>query len=250
MTYSIVARDAETGAVGVAVASRFFAVGGLIPFVRRDVAVASQAYCNPLWGIEAADRMMAGEGAADILPGLVAGDAGAKIRQIHMIDRAGNIAAHTGADCVGWAGHRAGKLVSVAGNMLTGPEVIDATIEAYDGNLSAPFSERLLAAMEAGERAGGDKRGRQSAALVIHQNEDWPWLNIRADDHGNPLGELRRLLDVSRERFRYFAAGLPTAANPSGSVDRGPIDRAIEEAEEERRRNGIPSRSFATPVRG
>lgn len=247
MTYSIVAKDPGTGAVGIAVASRFFACGALVPHVRREVAVATQAFVNPLWGVEGAARLAAGETAAAVLADLVARDGGAAIRQAHMIDRAGNSAAHTGADCVDWAGHRIGAGVSVAGNMLAGPEVADRTLAAYQAAADQPFAERLLTAMEAGEAAGGDKRGRQAAALIVHRGEDYPWLDIRADDDADPLAELRRLLAVSEERFRHFAMGLPTAANFSGMTDRAPIDRAIAEAEEARAAAGAPSRSRAVP---
>ena len=246
MTYSIVAKDPVTGEVAIAVASRFFACGAIVPFAARDVAVASQAFCNPLWGLEGRTRLANGEPAGDVLADFVARDDGQSIRQAHMIDRHGTVAAHTGAECVDWAGHRSVEGVSVAGNMLAGPAVVDATLTAYLDNLDQPLPERLLRAMEAGERAGGDKRGRQAAGLVIHRGEDYPWLDIRADDHADPLAELRRLVAVSEERYTHFAVGLATKSNFSGLVDRSPIDAAIEQVEAERRENGIPSSSHAT----
>lgn len=246
MTYSIVAKDPETGEIAITVASRFFACGALVPYTGRDVAVASQAFCNPLWGVEGRGRLARGEDAAEVLADFVARDDGQAIRQAHMIDKNGGIAAHTGADCVGWAGHRAGPGVSVAGNMLAGPGVVEATLTAYLDNRDQPMLERLLRAMEAGERAGGDKRGRQAAGLVIHRGEDYPWLDIRADDHADPLAELRRLVAVSEERYAHFAMGLATTSNFSGLIDRSPIDAAIKQVEAERRENGIPSKSFAT----
>lgn len=249
MTWSIVARDPETGALGVAVASRFFAVGALVPHIRPGrAAVATQAFISPLWGIEAADRMAAGEGAAEVLADLVARDGGQAMRQAHMIDAEGRSAAHTGASCIDWAGHLIGAGVSVAGNMLAGPAVIAETLKSYETNAALPFAERLMTAMEAGEAAGGDKRGKQSAALRIHHDQDYPWLDIRADDHSDPLAELRRLYAVAQERFLYFAEIMPTRETFSGVADRSPIDRKIEEAEARRIAAGQPSASFAVPA--
>lgn len=243
MTWSLIARDGDE--IGVIVASRFFACGAVVPYVCARVAVASQAFCNPVWGTEGRARLAAGEAAEDVLADLVARDAGQGIRQAHMMDAEGRFAAHTGADCVDWCGHLLGEGHSVAGNMLVGPEVIAATSAAYlaaDGALA----DRLIAAMRAGEAAGGDKRGRQAAGLTIHRGEDHPWLSIRADDHADPLGELDRLWQVAQERYVYFTQGMPTAANFSGSADRAPIDRAIAEAEARRVAEGRPSLSQAT----
>lgn len=249
MTYSIVARDPETGHHGVAVASRFFAVGALVPHLRGGkCAVATQAFVSPIWGIEAADRMAAGEAGADVLADMVARDGGQHIRQIHMIDAMGKVAAHTGANCVDWCGHVAAEGVSVAGNMLAGPQVIAKTLAAYQAHMHLPLAQRLMTAMEAGEVAGGDKRGTQSAALVIHRTEDYPWLSLRADDHLDPLGELRRLFDVAHERFVHVADAMPTRTNFSGTTDRTGIDAAIAAEEAKRRAEGRVSRSFATDL--
>jgi uncharacterized Ntn-hydrolase superfamily protein len=251
MTYSIVARDAETGHYGVAVASRFFAVGALVPHIRGGkCAVATQAFVSPIWGIEAADRMAAGEAGADVLADMVARDGGQAIRQIHMIDTGGHVAAHTGANCVDWCGHVAGDGVSVAGNMLAGPSVIADTLAAYRAHMHLPLAERLMTAMEAGAQAGGDKRGTQSAALVVHRSEDYPWLSLRADDHPDPLAELRRLYDVAQERFLHVADAMPTRANFSGTTDRSGIDAAIAAEDARRKAEGRKSRSFATDLTG
>lgn len=249
MTYSIVARDPETGHYGVAVASRFFAVGALVPHLRGGkCAIATQAFVSPIWGIEAADRMAAGEAGAAVLADMVARDGGQRIRQIHMIDSQGRVAAHTGANCVDWCGHVAGDGVSVAGNMLAGAAVIAETLAAYQAHMHLPLAERLMVAMEAGARAGGDKRGTQSAALVIHRTEDYPWLSLRADDHPDPLAELRRLHDVAQERFLHVAEVMPTRANFSGTTDRTGIDAAITAEEAKRKAEGRKSRSFATDL--
>lgn len=247
MTYSIVARDAASGDFAVAVASRFFAVGALVPHLVGGVgAVATQAFVNPRYGTEGIARLAAGHGAEEVLRAATEHDAGRAHRQVHLIDRQGRIAAFTGDQCIDWAGHLAGESVSVAGNMLAGPQVIEATLRAYEDNAKLPFVERLLTAMEAGEAAGGDKRGKQSAALKIVKGEAWPWLDIRADDSADPLPELRRLYAVAQERFLLFAELLPTADNPSGALDRRDIDRRIAEREAARRAAGLPSASYAT----
>ena len=247
MTYSIVAKDKKTSAIGIAVASRFFACGGMFPFVARNTAVASQAFCNPLWGIEGRDRLNAGEKANNVLNDFVDRDAGQSIRQAHMIDMYGDIHAHTGSDCVDWAGHASANLVSVAGNMLVGENVVRDTLTSYQDNINEDFLDRLLLAMDAGEKAGGDKRGRQAAGIIIHMGQDYPWLNLRVDDHADPLAELRRLVDVSQERFVHFSKGLATKDNFSGVSDRSPIDKAITDAEVRRKDKGLKSRSFASP---
>ncbi|MEZ5843678.1 MAG: DUF1028 domain-containing protein [Hyphomicrobiaceae bacterium] len=249
MTYSIVARDAATGQFGIAVASRFFAVGALVPHVRGGrAAVATQAFVNPRIGLIAADRIAAGEAAPGVLAALLAEDEGRDHRQVHMIDAAGRIAAHTGARCIDWAGQVSADGVSVAGNMLAGPDVVRAALASYLAHAALSLPERLMTAMEAGEAAGGDKRGRQSAALRVHRGEDYPWGDIRADDHGNPLAELRRLYDVAHERFLHFADAMATRENPSGLRDRSSLDLRIAEEERRRAAAGIPSRSLATPL--
>jgi uncharacterized Ntn-hydrolase superfamily protein len=249
MTYSIVARDPETGFYGVAVASRFFAVGALVPHIRPGrSAVATQAFVSPLWGIDAADRLAAGESADAVVADLVAEDRGQALRQIHVIDAEGRSAAYTGSACTDWCGHLIGDGVSVAGNMLAGEAVVADTLAAYEAQMHLPFAERLMSAMEAGEAAGGDKRGRQSAALRIHRSEPYPWLDIRADDHADPLAELRRLYDVAHERYIHFAEAIPTSANIHGLTDRTGLDAAIAAEEERRITEGRPSRSFATPL--
>ncbi|MCC1492869.1 DUF1028 domain-containing protein [Cognatishimia sp. F0-27] len=244
MTWSLIARDTD-GSVGLIVASKFFACGAIVPQVGAEVAVASQAFCNPIWGTEGRRRLDAGETATDVLADLVGRDEGHAIRQAHMMDRAGGFAAHTGADCVGWAGHLIADTHSVAGNMLSGEDVLEATSEAFTAHAARPFADRLIAAMQAGEAAGGDKRGRQAAGLIIHRGEDHAWLDIRADDHADPLAELARLWDVAQERYVHFAEGLPTRERFSGTPRRDGIDRAIAEAEARRKAAGLPSRSFA-----
>ncbi|WP_170787634.1 DUF1028 domain-containing protein [Ruegeria lacuscaerulensis] len=246
MTYSLIAKDPETGAIGLIVASRFFACGARVPNVGPHSAIASQAFSNPVWGTEGLRRLEAGEAAQLVLDDLVARDTGRDARQAHLMDAHGNFAAYTGSACVDWAGHRIGQMHSVAGNMLAGPEVVDATFETYAAETALPFPERLMAAMEAGERAGGDKRGKQAAGLVINRGQTHSWLDLRSDDHSDPLAELRRLYDVASERYLHFAEAMPSEHNFSGNPDRTALDAAIAEAEAQRQAEGRISRSLAT----
>jgi uncharacterized Ntn-hydrolase superfamily protein len=227
MTWSIVARD-SSGALGVAVASRFFAVGALCPHARAGVgALATQALVNPTLAPSGLDLLAEGLVAERVVEALVAADPGRDVRQIHLIGAAGAAAAYTGVMCIDWCGHVAAADFSVAGNMLAGPRVVDDTAHAYCRNAHLPFAERLLAALEAGEAAGGDKRGKQAAALRIVTTESYPLLDLRVDDHADPLAELRRLHDKSLERYQPFVACRPTRADPRGIVDRDVIEREI-----------------------
>ncbi len=231
MTWSLVALDPATGRIGIAVASRFFAVGARVPFIApRTGAVATQALVNSLYGPRGLALLGEGASAEEVVRGLVEADAGREARQVHVLDRAGRTAAHTGRDCVEWCGHRAGPGYSVAGNMLAGPEVAAETARAFEEGASLPFPRRLIAAMAAGEAAGGDKRGRQSAALLIHGEEDAADLDIRVDDHPDPIVELERLEAVSRERWVHLRPFLPRRDDPVGVTDRDAINAAIERA--------------------
>jgi uncharacterized Ntn-hydrolase superfamily protein len=228
MTWSIVARD-RTGALGVAVASRFFAVGALCPYARSRVgALATQALANPLYGPRGLDRMAEGVDPDAIVRSLTGADEGRDQRQLHLIDAAGRIAAYTGTACIDWCGHVIGDGFSVAGNMLAGRQVIDDTAAVYAAGRDLPFAERMIGALAAGEAAGGDKRGKQAAALLICTTEDYPALSLRVDDHAEPIAELRRLYAKSLERFQPFVACLPSRARPAGITDRAVIEAEIE----------------------
>jgi uncharacterized Ntn-hydrolase superfamily protein len=231
MTWSIIAIDSASGHIGIAVATRFFAVGALVPHVAAGFgAVATQALVNPYYGIDGARLLREGKSPQDILATLLAADPGRESRQLHVMDATGRIAAHTGTDCVDWCGQLQGDGFSIAGNMLACREVLDATAKAYVANGDVPFPRRLIAAMQAGEAAGGDKRGKQSAALLIHGDEEWSDLDLRVDDHADPLTELERLERVSRERWVHFKTFLPTRRNPAGITDRATIDAGIAKA--------------------
>jgi uncharacterized Ntn-hydrolase superfamily protein len=239
MTWSIVARD-STGALGVAVASRFFAVGALCLHAQSETgALATQALVNPGYGPAGLRGLANGEHPRAVIEKLIAADPGREARQLHVVDAQGRTAAFTGNDCVGWCGHLTAPGFSVAGNMLTGARVVEDTAKAYGDHPHLAFAERLIAAMEAGEAAGGDKRGRQAAALRIVTTEVYPALDLRVDDHVDPLGELRRLYDKSLERFQPFVACLPSRANPAGVVDRAVIEREIERFHASRERSAM-----------
>ena len=228
MTWSILARDAD-GRFGAAIASRFFAVGALCLHTQRGVGVLStQALMNPLYGPAGLMLLAQGHAPAAVVAALTATDAGRAQRQLHVLGALGAGAAHTGASCVEWCGHVVHDDFSVAGNMLAGPQVVDATAEAYRRSAGRPLAERLLAALAAGEAAGGDKRGKQAAALRIHGDEDHADLDLRVDDHTEPIAELQRLYDVSLQRFQPFVACLAGRHDAVGELDRGRIEAAIE----------------------
>jgi uncharacterized Ntn-hydrolase superfamily protein len=240
MTWSIVAKDEATGRFGIAVASKFFAVGAVVPHIAPGIgAVATQAMVNSFFGLEGLALLREGLAAAEVVARLVAGDAGRDHRQLHVVDAAGRAAAHTGAACVDWCGHRIGEGFSVAGNMLAGREVVDAAFETYAAGTALPFPRRLVRALKAGEDVGGDKRGKQSAGLLVFGDELWAELDIRVDDHPEPIDELLRLEAVSRERYVHFRKVAPRRADRVGETDWQVIDATISDsirrAEEEER---------------
>ncbi|HEY8287771.1 MAG TPA: DUF1028 domain-containing protein [Acetobacteraceae bacterium] len=227
MTWSILARDPVTGALGGAVASRFFAVGALVIHVEGGVAaLATQALINPMYAVYGMARLRRGDAPDQVAADLLAADAGRAHRQLHVLDSGGRITAFTGEACIGWCGALRGVDVSVSGNMLAGSVVVERTLDAF-GRAEGTLAERLLAALEAGEAAGGDKRGKQSAALKLCTRDPYPDLDLRADDHPDPLRELRRLYAVSQERSAIFRRFLPGADSPCGVFDRAVIDAVI-----------------------
>lgn len=235
MTWSIIARDSATGQLGIAVATRFFAVGALVPHIAPDIgAIATQALVNPYYGIDGLALLRDGRSPHEAIAALLAPDGGRESRQVHVMDSKGRIAAHSGKDCIDWFGHIAGDGFSIAGNMLAGPAVLDETARVYAANEKLPFAERLIKAMFAGEAAGGDKRGKQSAALLIHGTEQWPLLDLRVDDHTDPLRELERLEAVSREHWVPFRDFMPTRDIPAGTSDRARIEAGIAAAAKSR----------------
>ena len=229
VTWSILARDPATGELGAAVATKFFAVGALCLRAEGGVGVvATQALVNPLLAPRVLDRLRAGGAAEDAVAAVLDADPGREVRQLHALGADGRSARRTGADCVGWCGHLHGTDVSVAGNMLAGPRVVEATLETFRAT-TGPMAERLLAALDAGQAEGGDKRGRQSAALLVASRDPYPDLDIRVDDHPDPLTELRRLHGVAGEHFVHFRRFMAGHDHP-GVFDRTVINAAIEKA--------------------
>jgi uncharacterized Ntn-hydrolase superfamily protein len=220
MTWSIVAYDKSTGAFGAAVATKAFASGSFVPFVRAGVgAVGTQSLTNRYLGPAVLDGMARGLSPELAIKSALAGDEGREVRQLHAVDRHGRIAAWTGRHCVEWCGSVGETAVSVAGNMLSNDKVAAATLAGFKSNTSIPIPERMLAALENGEAAGGDRRGRQSAAMVMVTTEDFPDLSIHVDDGAEPLPELRRLLGIWRRDRAPYLGNSPSKANPVGVID-------------------------------
>ena len=225
MTWSILTHDPASGAFACAVATCNFAVGASVPHMRAGVgAVASQSFSNRYLGPAILDAMARGLSPEQAIRAAVAGDDGRGLRQVHAIDAQGRTAAWTGENCVMWCGHVSGPRASVAGNMLAGPAVVSDTLSSFLAAGDPRLPERLLAAMQAGQRAGGDARGQQSAALRLVTTEDFPDICIRADDHARPLDELERLLATWRRDREPGLSSQPRKSDPVGLVDLDAID--------------------------
>lgn len=206
MTFSIVARDPATGDLGIAIASRALAVGAVAPFARAGVgAISTQAMPNVAYGPAGLERLAAGEDAESVLAALTAADSMASQRQVGIVDALGRSASWTGSNCMLWAGGRTAPGVAVQGNILLGPEVVDAMLAAWESG-TGTFPRRLVAALRAGDQAGGDSRGRQSAALLVRREKggvggaDDRWIDLRIDDHTDPVTELGRLLTLHEDQ--------------------------------------------------
>ena len=203
-TYSIVAYDEETGELGVAVQSHWFSVGSLVPWAKAGVgAVATQSFVKVEYGPEGLLRMENGQSAQEALNGLISEDSGESVRQVAMIDVHGNVAAHTGSKCIYAAGHLIGKNYSVQANLMDKESVWPAMAKAFEG-AEGDLAEKMMMALEAAEIEGGDIRGKQSAAMLIVSGNPTgvAWkdivLDLRVDDHAEPLNELRRLIRIHR----------------------------------------------------
>ena len=227
MTWSILAHDPASGALAVAVTTCALAVGASCPFLRAGVgAVSTQSITNRYLGPAALDAMGRGLPPALALDSALAGDEGRGLRQVHAIDSRGRVAARTGANCVEWCGSLAGDGWSLAGNMLSGPDVLLATRDAFLAHPGQPLPERMLLALQAGEDAGGDRRGRQSAAIRLVTTEDFPDMDLRVDDHPEPLRELARLLALWRREREPILARAPRRASPAGDLDMAAAEAA------------------------
>jgi uncharacterized Ntn-hydrolase superfamily protein len=218
-TFSIAARCPRSGMLGVAVATAVPAVGAICAHARAGAgAIATQSWTNPYLGIDGLDLLAAGVGAEAALERLIAGDPKPELRQLGIVDAAGASAAWSGPGCTPWFGHITGPDHAVQGNMLVGEATVRAMGAAFVGSAALDLPERLLIALEAGQAAGGDKRGRQSAALKVMHTEAWPYLDLRVDEHRHPIPELRRIFEIARQQLLPFVERLPTRARPEGGV--------------------------------
>jgi len=216
-TFSIAARCPRTGMLGVAVSTAVPAVGGLCPHVRSGIgAVATQAWVNPYLGFGSIAALADGADAARALEQVLALDKSTDVRQVGVVDAKGRSAAWSGEKCTSWYGHRTGSGYAIQGNMLTGPEVITAMETAFLGSEAAELAERLLLVLEAAQAVGGDKRGKQSAALLVHHVEDYPWVDLRVDEHRYPVAELRRIWCIYLQQVRPFLDGMPKRGRAAG----------------------------------
>ncbi|MEO1404616.1 MAG: DUF1028 domain-containing protein, partial [Cyanobacteria bacterium J06635_1] len=214
MTFSIVAWDYVTGMTGVAVATKHLAVGALVPHARAGVgAIATQAQTNPLLGVRGLHWLEHRSHLTPerVLQRLLQDDPDRDQRQLHLVNRHGQTAAWTGRDCIGWAGHHTFPGFSVAGNMLVSEATVLAMAQAYQQADSLDLENRLMLALEVGDAAGGDKRGKQSAALYIVDRDTYPHLDLRVDHHPQPIATLRVLLEESRkDYYQSFRQSMPS----------------------------------------
>lgn len=206
-TFSIVARDPETGELGVAVQSRVVAVGAIVPYAKAGVgAIATQAFANPTYGPDGLRMMGEGMKPQQVIEALTSADPKSAERQVGMINAAGDVANFTGSGCMEWAGGRTGKDFAVQGNILTGPEVVEAMAKSFEAT-NGELAVRLIDALAAGQAAGGDKRGKQAAAVLVVR-EGWGYaggndryVDLRVDDHPEPIEELRRIQKIHARLF-------------------------------------------------
>jgi len=206
-TFSIVAYDPANGDLGVAVQSKFLAVGAVVPWARAGVgAIATQSYANTRYGSEGLRLLAEGLSAQETLARLLADDGGRELRQVGIVDAQGRAAAFTGGQCFGWAGHRVGPHYACQGNILVGEAPVEAMASTFEES-KGPLADRLLAALAAGQAAGGDRRGQQSAALLVVREKGGyggfndRYLDLRVDDHPQPIAELQRLLELHKLYF-------------------------------------------------
>ena len=219
MTFSIVARCPRSSQLGVAVSTAVPAVGALCPYIRPGVgAVSTQSWVNPYLALEALERMQAGAPAPEALEAVLARDEARDLRQIGVVDAAGRAASWSGSACTGWFGHVTGDGFAVQGNMLVGEPTVAAMAEAFAASAPLDLAERLVLALEAGQAAGGDKRGRQSASVKVFDREDYALVDLRVDEHHHPVAELRRVHSVARLQLMPFVTGMPRKGEPAGGL--------------------------------
>jgi uncharacterized Ntn-hydrolase superfamily protein len=215
-TFSISARCSRTGALGVAVTTAVPAVGAICPYVVPGLGAAStQAWVNPYLAISALGRLHAGDTAPDALAAVMADDAASAVRQIGLVDAAGRAASFTSADCTPWCGRLIGDGYAIQGNMLTGPDVLAEMERVFRATEADELAERMIAALEAGQAVGGDKRGKQSAAVIVFGREDYAEVDLRVDEHPRPVAELRRIWGIFKLQTRPFLEGMARKGQPA-----------------------------------
>lgn len=209
-TFSIAARCKETGMLGIAVSTARPAVGGLAVYVKAKVgAIATQAAVNPYFGINGLKYLEDGLSADEVMEKVKSEDEEFERRQLGIVDNQGRTAGYTGTDTVPWAGHYFGDQFVVVGNMLVGEQVIEAMVKSYENSEGQYFPERLLAVIRAGQDAGGDKRGKQSAALKVVSDLDYPIVDIRSDEQADPVSDLERIYEVCKTDLFPYIENLP-----------------------------------------
>jgi uncharacterized Ntn-hydrolase superfamily protein len=205
---------------GVAVSTAVPAVGAICSFGGPGIgSIATQSWVNPYLGIDGMGLLRRGLKAAEVLEELITQDPGRDMRQLGIVDGYGGSAAYTGSDCTDWSGHVIGQGYSIQGNMLTGGEPLEAMRESFDSSDEKDLPERLVSALEAGQSVGGDKRGRQSAAVKVYAAEEYPYLDLRVDEHPDPVTELRRVYEVARQQLLPFIRIMPSRQDPIGGHD-------------------------------
>ena len=237
MTFSIAARCARNGMLGVATSSRALAAGGIVPYVKSGIgAIASQSFVNPYLGVDGLTLLEQGLPAERALERLIEEDRGRDLRQLGIVDQDGRAAAYTGARCIPWAGSVTGGGYVCLGNILRSDRVVKEMATEFERSLDEELPERLMRTLEAGQAAGGDRRGRQSAGITVFGTEEYPWVNLRVDDHEDPVSELRRVLEVWKQEELPYMQFMPTRADQTPSWDvmiaeRDKIEQQLEEEE-------------------
>ena len=220
MTFSIAARCPRTGMLGVGTSSKALSAGGLVPYCKAGVgAIASQSFVNPYLGIDGLVLLEQGLAAERALERLVEDDPGRDLRQLGIVDRDARVAAYTGGRCIPWAGQVLGGGYVCLGNILVGERVVTEMARAFEAALNDDLPERLLRALEAGQEAGGDRRGRQSAGIHVVAQEAYPWCDLRVDDHPDPVAELRRVFEVFKREEPFWQMMLPRRDDPIPNWD-------------------------------
>lgn len=232
MTFSIAARCPRTGALGVATSSKALGAGGLVPYVQAGVgAIASQSFVNPYLGYDGLRLLADGLPAQRVVERVIESDRGRELRQLGIVDKDGRVDAYTGERCIDWAGHVFGGGYVCLGNILVGEDVVKAMATAFEHSVDEELPERLMQALEAGQEAGGDRRGRQSAGMQVYTTEEYPLLDLRVDDHPDPVPELRRVLGVWTAEESDWLRMIPTREDFTPHWDE--VVRMREQVEEE-----------------